>query len=297
MEQLRAELTLVLGEPVGRLEHISEQGQASLFALYDDAGQAMPLVAKYFRRQGLAAQEAAKLSMLGRESAIKVPAVYGVVISQQQPRHEVLLLERLRGVPVEAPARTPQRAQQLEQQIVECLHAWHSIDSQGVVGAVDSTQQNSWSNWYQQYVEVLWATLGWLALPGLTAEDRHLLLRCRQQLPRLFNDFAARCVLVHGNLSLQNLIKDPRSDRLIAVVHPGPILWAPREFELSKLSETGAAESLMFASLRHQPADEGFIWRRWIYLLWDTVAEAIAGMPLNRPRFDHAAQQLLPWLN
>lgn len=36
---------------------------------------------------------------------------------------DVLLLERLRGVPVEAPARTPERWEQLKDQIVEGLLA------------------------------------------------------------------------------------------------------------------------------------------------------------------------------
>lgn len=297
MEQLRAELTLVLGEQISRLEPISEQTQFSVFALYDNAGHAMPLVAKYFRQQGLAAQEASKLSMLGRQGVIKVPAVYGLVLSQQQPRHEVLLLERLGGVSAEAPSRTPERWQHLQDQIVECLHAWHKIDSHGLVGTVDSTQHNSWANWYRQRTEVLWSTLGWISPPDLTAGDRQVLLRCRNQLPTLFADFDHRCVLIHGNLSLRNLIKDPRSDQLLAIANPGPLLWAPREYELSRLSEKGAGESLMFACLQYEPVAEGFLYRRWIYQLWDALAETIAGATLDRQRFDEASRQLMPWLS
>lgn len=57
---------------------------------------------------------------------------------------DVLLLERLRGVPVEAPARTPERWEQLKDQIVEGLLARHRQDSRGCVGAVDHTQENIW---------------------------------------------------------------------------------------------------------------------------------------------------------
>lgn len=51
MEHLKAELTLVLGEQISRLETISEQTPARLYALYDHAGKPMPLMAKYYRHQ------------------------------------------------------------------------------------------------------------------------------------------------------------------------------------------------------------------------------------------------------
>ncbi len=124
----------------------------------------MPLVAKYFRHQGRAALEAKKLTMLAHEGAVTSDAD-GVRPGDESATHpgphEMLLIERLRGVPVEAPARTPERWEQLKDQIVEALLAWHRHDSHGLVGIVDSTQENLWPPWYRQRVEVLWSTLGY----------------------------------------------------------------------------------------------------------------------------------------
>ena len=296
MEQLRAELALVLGESISRLEPVSEQPYATLFTLYDKAGHAMSLVAKCYRNTGMAAREAYKLSMLAREGNIRLPAVYGVVLSQQKPQHEVLLIERLGGVPVEAPTRTPQRWAELQQQIVESLLAWHRIDSHGLVGTVDSTQENRWAAWYAQRVEVLWATLSNLTPPGFTHDDRRILYRSREQLPQLFRDFDDSCVLVHGNVTLRNMLKDARSDLLLAMVNPGTMLWAPREYELFRLWDGGAAESLLFRYLEHAPVAEAFIGRRWLYLLWDTIATLVDTGKFNRRQFATAAEGLLPWL-
>ncbi len=167
MEHLKAELTLVLGEQISRLETISEQTPARLYALYDHAGKPMPLMAKYYRHQGRAALEAKKLALLGHEGLISVPAVYGLVISQQKPVHEMLLLARLNGVSAEAPTRDATRWQQFCEQVVEGLLAWHRIASHGLVGTVDSTQENHWPAWFQQRVEVLWSTLSYLRPPFL----------------------------------------------------------------------------------------------------------------------------------
>lgn len=296
MEQLKSELTLVLGETVSRLETLSEQPFSHLYALYDRHGHAMPLVAKYFRHKGRAALEAKKLAMLGHDGVIKVPAVYGLVLSQQKPPHEVLLMERMGGVSAEAPTRNAVRWDDLCKEIVEGLLAWHRIDSHGLTGSIDSIQENLWPAWFQQHVEVLWSTLGYLRPPFFTLEDRQILFRCRQQLPRLFRNFSDPAVLIHANLRLSTILKDPRSDRLLAMTQPGNVLWAPREYELFRLSDSGAEVSLLHHYLQRAPVDEGFIWRRWVYQLWDCVESLVHSGEFDRPRFDQAREQLLPWL-
>jgi hypothetical protein len=297
MESLIDELSLVLGERLSRLETVSEQPFAHLYALYDAKGNPMPLLAKSFTCRGIAAQEAYKLTMLSRDGYARLPTVYGMVSSNQQPYHEVLLIERLRGVSAEAPARTSERWSSLMDQVVEALLAWHRIDSHGCVGSVDSIQENGWFRWYQQRVEVLWATLSNMQAPMLSASDRSLLFRARAGLPALFADFNDTAVLVHGNLSLRSLLKDPRSDQLLAMINPGTMLWAPREFELFRLWESDMSNQLMFRYLQKAPVSESFLSRRWIYVIWEMISRLIYTGKFDKQQFDLARSQLLPWLD
>ncbi|WP_409307483.1 YcbJ family phosphotransferase [Pectobacterium sp. B1J-3] len=296
MEQLKAELSTVLGESLSRLERISEQPYAHLYALYDKEGHAIPLLAKSYVCQGVAQQEAYKLSMLAREGDVRLPTVYGLVVTQQPPYKELLLIERLRGVSVEAPTRTVQRWTQLMDQIVENVLAWHRIDSHGCVGSVDSSQDNDWVSWYQQRLEVLWSTLLNITAPLLTQDDRSLLYRSRQTLPTLFDDFNDSCVLVHGNLSLRSMLKDARSDQLLAMINPGMMLWAPREYELFRLCESGMPEQLLYHYLKKAPVSESFVHRRWLYVIWEAVSRYIHTGLLDRQLFDTASRELAPWL-
>ncbi|MGB8667436.1 MAG: YcbJ family phosphotransferase [Serratia inhibens] len=296
MEQLRAELSVVLGESISRLERVSEQPYAHMYSLYDQQGHAIPLMAKSFVCQGIAQQEAYKLSMLAREGDIRLPTVYGVVYTHQAPYKEILLIERLRGVSAEAPTRTPNRWTMLMEQIVDGILAWHRIDSHGCVGTVDSTQENDWFCWYQQRVEVLWSTLGNLNSPQLTMADRRLLYRTREALTHFFVGFDDPCVLVHGNLSLRSMLKDAKSDQLLAMLNPGMMLWAPREYELFRLCETGMPSQLMFYYLQRAPVSESFLVRRWLYGVWEAAGRLIHTGKLDRQLFDHASKQLLPWL-
>ena len=296
MEQLRAELSHLLGEKLSRVECVSEKADTALWSLYDSEGNPMPLMARSFTSPGVARQLAWKMSMLAREGTVRMPTVYGVMTHEEHPGPDVLLIERLRGVPVEAPARTPERWEQLKVQIVEALLAWHRQDSRGLVGPVDSTQENLWPLLYRQRVEVLWGTLNQFNNTGLTMQDKRILFRTRECLPALFEGFNDNCVLIHGNFTLRSMLKDPRSDQLLAMVGPGIMLWAPREYELFRLSDSGAAEGLLWHYLQRAPVAEAFLWRRWLYLLWDEVAQLVNTGRFNRANFDLATKSLLPWL-
>ena len=104
MEQLRAELSHLLGEDLSRMECVNENIHSSLWSLYDAQGNPMPLMAKSFTTSGLARQLAWKISMLARSGTVRMPVVYGVLTHEEHPGPDVLLMERLRGVSVEAPA-------------------------------------------------------------------------------------------------------------------------------------------------------------------------------------------------
>ena len=296
MEQLRTELSHLLGEKLSRVECVSEKPSSALWSLYDAQGNPMPLLARSFTTPGVARQLAWKISTLARSGTVRMPVVYGVMTHEEHPGPDVLLIERLRGVSVEAPARTPERWEQRQEQIVEALLAWHRQDSGGCVGMVDSTQENLWPYWYRQRVEVLWSTLNLYHDTGLTMQDKRILFRTRECLMDLFKDFNDNCVLVHGSFTLRSMLKDPRSDQLLAMVGPGMMLWAPREYELFRLADSGQEEELLWHYLRRAPVAEAFLWRRWLYLLWDEVDNLVNTGRFDRTRFDLAAKSILPWI-
>ncbi len=296
MEALRAELSAALGEPIGRMEQISEQPYAYLYALYTRQGAAIPLVAKSYLCAGVAQQEAYKLSMLARQGTVRLPAVFGVLTTCQAPFQEILLIERLRGVAAEAPARNPARWESLKEQIVEGLLAWHRIDSHGCVGNVDSVQENGWPQWYQQRVTVIWSLLDAARMGALSMPVRHALFRSQAQLDTLFNGFDDSAVLVHGNLTLRSILKDSRSDQLLAMLNPGMTLWAPREYDLFRLSEDEPSADLLTSYLRKAPVSEAFMARRWLYMLWEATNRYLHTGVQEQAVLTRAAQQLLPWL-
>ena len=70
MEQLRAELSHLLGEKLSRVECVNEKADTALWSLYDSQGNPMPLMARSFTSPGVARQLAWKgLSVCRRSTA------------------------------------------------------------------------------------------------------------------------------------------------------------------------------------------------------------------------------------
>ena len=211
----------------------------------------MPLMARSFSTPGKARQLAWKTTMLARSGTVRMPTIYGVMTHEEHPGPDVLLLERMRGVSVEAPARTPERWEQLKDQIVEAFTGL-APSGQSRLGrrGRQYLQENFWPSWYRQHVEVLWTTLNQFNNTGLTMQDKRILFRTRECLPALFEGFNDNCVLIHGNFCLRSMLKDSRSDQLLAMVGPGLMLWAPREYELFRLMDNSLAEDLLWSYLQ-----------------------------------------------
>ena len=88
MEQLRTELSHLLGEKLSRVECVSEQAATALWFLYDAQGNPMPLLARSFTTPGVARQLAWKISTLARNGTVRMPVVYGVMTHEEHPVEE-----------------------------------------------------------------------------------------------------------------------------------------------------------------------------------------------------------------
>lgn len=85
MEQLRAELSHLLGERLSRIECVNEKADTTLWSLYDSQGNPVPLMARSFSTTGVARQLARKTTMLARGGTVRMPTIYGVMTHEDHP--------------------------------------------------------------------------------------------------------------------------------------------------------------------------------------------------------------------
>ena len=280
MEGLLDDLGQLLGEPVSRAEVIGRGQVATVYALYDSQNRTFPVVAKAYPVAGVAQNEMNKLLLYcpTRTSLYK----------------EILLLERLPGITVSAPCRSTDRSQALSEHIVDCLLSWHRVDSQGFTGISGDLKEQGWTEWYTRYQVQLWNQLE--AFTDCDYAERVILYRSLEKTSRLFSEFDDTCVLVHGDFRLRNLLKDVKTDQLLAVLDPGEIQAAPREYDLMHLCDDPFAEKVLSTYLKRAPVAEQFAARRWLYKVWDEVAAGLRCGKMNHERLAAYSQNLIPWL-
>lgn len=51
-------------------------------------------------------------------------------------------------------------------------------------------------------------------------QNKQILFRTRKCLPALFKSFNNNCVLIHSNFCLRSMLKNSRSNQLLAIVKP-----------------------------------------------------------------------------
>ena len=106
MEQLRAELSHLLGESLSRVECINEQTDTALWSLYDAEGNPMPLLARSFSSPGVARQLAWKISTLARHGTVRMPVVYGVMTHEEPQGQTYCCLSACAAYPLKRPPVT-----------------------------------------------------------------------------------------------------------------------------------------------------------------------------------------------
>lgn len=295
MEGLLDDLGQLLGEPVSRAEVIGRGQVATVYSLYDSQNRTFPVVAKAYPVAGVAQNEMNKLLLLSRHSWVRVPAVHSVYCPTRTSLYkEILLLERLPGITVSAPCRSTDRSQALSEHIVDCLLSWHRVDSQGFTGISGNLKEQGWTEWYTRYQVQLWNQLE--AFTDCDYAERVILYRSLEKTSRLFSEFDDTCVLVHGDFRLRNLLKDVKTDQLLAVLDPGEIQAAPREYDLMHLCDDPFAEKVLSTYLKRAPVAEQFAARRWLYKVWDEVAAGLRCGKMNHERLAAYSQNLIPWL-
>jgi hypothetical protein len=171
---------------------------------------------------------------------ITLPTVYGLVLSQQPPAHEMLLLARLNGVSAEAPpAGDTMPASDFPARCQRCRPG-HGCQCDATPAALRREQLAQLFAGFDDPCVLMHGNLrlasmlkdphsedspAWTtALPpaGDTMPASDFPARCQRCRPG--HGFDDPCVLMHGNLRLASMLKDPHSDQLVAMTQPGTMV-------------------------------------------------------------------------
>lgn len=253
------------------------------------------LAIKCFKHSARHRSEHRQLELLRPRALLKLPEVYFVHDHTPDLPCEALLMEYVDGINASAlPTGHPHRERFAEALIDNLLH-WHETTNDFFGFGADRFPD--WVSCLQSRLDNHYRILrhdfsGRVAPSVLAAAEKSL-----ENLRRIFAEPVVPS-LIHSDYNLWNLLVDPASAAITAVLDPSDAGWADREMDLFQLQNAdGDRFSLLERYQNRTVLSELFPVRKIFYWFWDDIRHLENMGWYDEERFTSSARRLLRLMN
>ncbi|MDO6706709.1 phosphotransferase [Photobacterium sp. 1_MG-2023] len=228
------------------------------------------VVIKFCRQPGRLCKEIQALKRLKLLIDCKVPEV---IFFGQEEGQEYIVMDWVEGVPA---YELPQKKQAID------IFSEHLTDL--LIEMHDQPQDHGFELMANQYdAHFIPAFETWMSpvLRYLTSQNSPFSTELKKQYERLWesrvevlspmNDVPS---FVHDDCHLGNVLFDPETYRVTAILDPADAGVKHREFDLFHLNDVRPELDLMSRYVAKSPLAEGYEARRWYFSLWDDAKHA-----------------------
>lgn len=229
------------------------------------------VIVKCYQQPGNHKKERAQLALLRPHSLLKVPEVYAVHDKDDDFPFDALIMEFVEGINASLlPTDHPNRERFAEEMVANLLHL-HGVSNPlgfGEEGRLFST----WKDCYVERIEALKRKLQGRLSPVVSPHVRSVADRSVARFDQIFSQPVERSSLIHSDYNLWNILVDPKTARITAVIDPLNAGWADRELDLFHLQNAdGDRFGLLERYQRQWRLSELFPVKNAFYWFWDDV--------------------------
>lgn len=273
------------------LHKIGEGFYGAVFAagLPKDPGRA---VIKCYKNRGYASREKFQLSLLRRHSLLKVPAVYHLHTPDEELSFEALAMEFVEGVTAaELPSGYPHADLFAREMIQNLLHL-HSVSNPAGFGGMDGIFPD-WNSCYRARLDGLHQRLDTDPNSRMSPAVRQVAETSLAAFDRIFAQSPPVSSLTHSDYNLWNILVDPKTGHITAVIDPLEAGWADPEIDLFHLQNAyGDRFSLLSRYQRERPPSRLFPVKNAFYCFWDDVKHMLCVGWYDEARFQAFGNRL-----
>lgn len=187
---------------------------------------------KAYKVQGSQYEEAEQLSLLSKNTSVKMPEV---CFTYEDDETAVLAMTFVEGQNVLNPLfllKSKQQKQAFANEVVSGMLEWHSVTNDKF-GALSNPIYDSWYEYYKKEKQEPWIKgLNELCKKGKFSKKRLELLIEATDLFNKLPQEDTKPVLIHSDLNIMNIMADTKTFKLIAFIDPCESIWADREYDL-----------------------------------------------------------------
>ena len=190
------------------------------------------IAVKGYKLQKMQHEEALQLSILSRNTSVKMPEV---LFTYEDEDTAILAMSFVEGQNVLMPNflfKSRSLKQKFADDVVSGMLEWHSITNDKF-GSLSNPLYDSWYEYYREEKQKPWLrALGELTEKGNFSKKKMSLLCEATELFNKLPEEKTTPVLIHADLNIMNIMADPKTFKLIAFIDPCGSIWADREYDL-----------------------------------------------------------------
>ena len=273
------QLKAVLKENNRNIKYVKQINQGYygyVYLLTDTNGKKS--IAKVYKKEDCAEREMAQLKMLSKYALTHIPEVFGVNTKNQNGFFDILFMEFIDGVDAsKIKIFDKQEKIRLSNEIVDNLIAIHSATNPNGFGDfITEKYSSSWRALYKLQINEYFEKLCSETPKKFSKQSFELAEKLYYAYNDVFKTEVTQSSLIHGDYNLWNIMVNPKTNRLIAVIDPFGCSFADRELDLFQLQNSNGNEYRLLENYASKiQLSENFELKNAYYRFWDDIKHLI----------------------
>ncbi|MCH5316664.1 MAG: aminoglycoside phosphotransferase family protein [Eubacterium sp.] len=196
------------------------------------------LIMKACRTNGMCGREAQSLTLLGKNSIIKIPKVYFTFLASDDIPIDFICMEFIEGTDCFTNRaflfKSSRKRKEFADKITSAMRVWHETENDKF-GLVGNAIYDSWLDYYKPFSEDILLTARKLHKQGRLKESvMDAMERAWSAFDEIFSEPVEKAGLIHGDLNVMNIMADKNLNPT-AIIDPLECCWADTEYDLFSL--------------------------------------------------------------
>lgn len=272
-KQIRNNGKEVLNKHLIDIKLHSSGAYSNVYKAKDDKTN-IEIIIKVFYKNGFVLNEIRELEELRKYSIVQVPEIYGYSLGDDN-KSDMFFMELMPGIPVRyMEFKNESKREKIANEVVDAHISIHNIKNPNGFGSLDcDTYSNSWESTYKSRIDSYYNYINNIQNNQLTEKARNYIDEAYYNFDKVFQQPVRESSLLHGDFKMKNILIDPNTYKLTAILDPMGCGYGDRESDL--FPYINHPEDVKFKLLDNYNSkvqlSDNFPLKNQYYFLWNEV--------------------------
>ena len=233
------------------------------------------VVIKAYFKIGFMQKELRQIEELRKFSIASIPQIYGCFYGDGESTTDIYFMELMPGVPVRfVQYETEAEKRKIADAVVDAHIALHNVLNPNGFGELDcDTFSKSWETHYHNRINGYYEQLNKIQENPLSTKARLLIDEAYNNFENVFTQPVKYASLIHGDYKMKNVLIEPKTFKLTAILDPMDCCYGDRESDL--FTYINPHRDSKFGFLENYKAkvsiSDNFLLKNQYYFLWNEI--------------------------